>query len=77
MIPLIPSTPPHTVDPDILNAFFTSTSELVTSATAKPVEALLKWIDGFPEDSDTSFQLRPITCLEVLQERKKLRSDCS
>ena len=48
-----------------LNAFFASTSELVTSAAAKPVEALLKLIDAFPEDSDTSFQLRPITCLEV------------
>ena len=45
--------------------------------TAKPVEALLKLINSFSKDSNNSFQLWPITCSEVLQEIKKLRSDCS
>ena len=45
--------------------------------TAKLVEALLKLIDFFSKDSNNSFQLWPITCSEVLQEIKKLRSDCS
>ena len=44
--------------------------------TAKPVEALLK-LDSFSKDSNNSFQLWPITCSEVLQEIKKLWSDCS
>ena len=54
---LHPSPQLLTVDPDKLNVYFVSTTEQVTGTTAKPVEALLKLIDSFPEESDNSFQL--------------------
>ena len=67
---LYPSPQPLTVDLDELTAYFES------KPVEKPLETFPRFIDSFPEDSDTSPHLRSITCSQVLQEIKILRSDC-
>ena len=75
---LNPSPKPLRADPDDLNNFFNSTAErtLGNKSTVNDID-LSELVENLPDGDQTNFELREVTHAKVLQEIKRLRSDCS
>ena len=74
---LHPSQKRISANPNILNHHFSTTSQCLLGSSPSLPNDLQNLINTLPDNASQSFNLRPVTFQEVLNELKSLRSDCS
>ena len=74
---LNPSPQPIRADPDVLNEHFSSTCQWLLNSEANSESSLLEYINSLPDNTASSFVLRPVTSSEVFKLLTTMRTDCS
>ena len=74
---LNPSPQPIRADPDVLNEHFSFTCQRLLNSEANSERFLLEYINSLPDNTASSFVLRPVTYSEVFKLLTTMRTDCS
>ena len=74
---LYPSLQPIRADPDVLNEHFSSTCQRLLNSEANSESSLREYINSLPNNTASSFALRPVTYSEVFKLLTTMRTDCS